>query len=182
VKKIIDNKLGSSRMEKVFTNRRAILGLFDFFQGGGKQRGGLEPPIQKETRTYDQMMDELTRWNIGHTDILKVLQTEVEEERLATWSHALETGIRKGLSPVSGKVENSPLYSIYLDLYRFVKSLRPKLLINPTMRNAKGIEKLDSLSVCIICGIRALQKEKGAKRLINTLQWKLLERYLGNLP
>jgi hypothetical protein len=156
------------------------LGTFDFFKGGGQRGGnGPEPPINKETKTYDQMLDEITTWNIDHTDILKVLRSEVEEGRLANWSHALETGIRKGLSPVSGKVEESPHYSVYLDLYRFVKSLRPKLLMNPTMQDTKGMEKLDPLSVCIICGIRALQKEKGAKRLINTFQWKLLERYLG---
>jgi hypothetical protein len=156
------------------------LGTFDFFKGGGQREGSApEPLINKETKTYDQMLDEITTWNIDHTDILKVLRSEVEEGRLANWSHALETGIRKGLSPVFGKVEESPHYSVYLDLYRFVKNLRPKLLMNPTMQDAKGMEKLDLLSVCIICGIRALQKEKGAKRLINTLQWKLLERYLG---
>jgi hypothetical protein len=53
----------------------------------------------------------------------------------------------------------------------------------PPRERVRGQEKhfgsLRSFSVCIICGIRALQKEKGAKRLINTLQWKLLERYLG---
>jgi hypothetical protein len=156
------------------------LGTFDFFKGGGQRGGnGPEPPINKETKTYDQMLDEITTWNIDHTDILKVLRSEVEEGRLANWSHALETGIRNGISPVFEKVEESPHYSVYLDLYRFVKSLKPTLLMNPTIQDARGMEKLDSLSVCIICGIRALQKGKGAKRLINTLQWKLLERYLG---
>jgi len=155
------------------------LGIFDLFKGGGKQREGFEPPLQKDTRTYDQMMDELTAWNIDHTDILSVLRSEIEEERLAIWSHALETGIRKGLGAFSGGVEESPLFPACIDVYRFVKNLRPRLLANPTMKHAKGIEKLDSISVCIICGIRALQKEKGAKRLITTFQWKLLERYLG---
>jgi len=33
--------------------------------------------------------------------------------------------------------------------------------------------------ITFICGIRALQKEMGARRLIDTLQWMMLERYLG---
>jgi len=156
------------------------LGVFDLFKGKGQEkREPRGPLIEKDTRTYDQMMDELTAWNIDHTDILSVLRSEIEEERLLTWSHALETGIRKGLGSYPRNVEENPLFPTYLDLYRFIKGLRPKLSTNPTMKNAKGIEKLDSVSVCIICGIRALQKERGAKRLMNTFQWKLLERYLG---
>lgn len=154
--------------------------VFDFFKGsgqGGKERP--QPSVNKESKTYDQLMDEITAWNIDHTDILRVLRSEVEEERLSKWSHALETGIRKELTSASRKVGESPLYPVYLDLYRFIKSLRQKLLTNPTMKNVKEMKRLDSLSVCIVCGIRALQKEKGAKRLMNTLQWKLLERYLG---
>jgi len=160
--------------------RRSILGVFDFLTGGA-QRGNIRPetPIEKEARTYDEIMDEIMAWNIDHTDILSVLQNEIQEERLLTWSHALEAGVRKGLTSASGKVEESPLFSIYLDLYQFVKRLRPKLLMNPTMKHAKASERLDSYLACIICGIRALQKEKGAKRLMNTLQWKLMERYLG---
>jgi len=107
--------------------RRSILGVFDFLTGGA-QRGNIRPetPIEKEARTYDEIMDEIMAWNIDHTDILSVLQNEIEEERLLTWSHALEAGVRKGLTSASGKVEESPLFSIYLDLYQFVKRLRPK--------------------------------------------------------
>jgi hypothetical protein len=108
-----------------------------------------------------------------------VLRSEIEEERLATWSRALEVGVRKGLASPSGKVEESSLFPVFLDLYKFVKNLRPKLLMNPTMSNVKKMEKSDSLCVCILCGIRALQRESGAKRLLNTLHWILLERYLG---
>jgi hypothetical protein len=157
------------------------LGIFDLFKGGQGGKGGLEPAIQKDTRTYVQMMDEITTWNIDRTDILEVLRREIEEERLATWSRALEGGIRKGVGSYARDIEESPLFPVYSDLYRFVKGLRPKLLKNPTMKNAKGIEKLDSISVCIICGIRALQKERGVEHLITTFQWKLLERYLGGL-
>ncbi|MEW6377540.1 MAG: hypothetical protein AB1502_17350 [Thermodesulfobacteriota bacterium] len=156
------------------------MGVLDFFKGGRqRRRGGPEPPINKETRTYDEIMDEITAWNIERTDILNVLRRELEGERLSAWSRALETGIRKGLSSASGRVEDAPLFPVYLDLYRFVKGLRPKLLMNPAMKDMKRMEKSDSLSICIICGIRALQKERGDTRLLNTLHWILLERYLG---
>lgn len=157
------------------------MGVFDFFRvGGEKATGRSEPSNNKETRTYDQLMDEITAWNIDHTDILKVLKGEIEEGRLLAWSNALETGVRKGLASPSGKVEDSPLFPVFLDLYKFIRGLRTKLLANPTMKNVKETKRADSLSICIVCGIRALQKEQGAKRLMDTLQWMLLERYLGN--
>lgn len=140
--------------------------------------GESQAPIARETRTYEEMMDELMAWNLEHTDILEMLRNEVEEKRLAAWSDALEKGIRKSFSS-SEKMEDNPLFPVYLDLYKFVKGLRPKLLMNPTMNNVRRMGKSDALSVCVICGIRALQKEKGAGRPIDTLQWMLLERYLG---
>jgi hypothetical protein len=156
------------------------LGVFDLIKGGGQGvRGAPEPTIRKETRSYDELIDEIMEWNIDRTNILDVLRSEIEEERLATWSRALEVGVRKGLASPSGKVEESSLFPVFLDLYKFVKNLRPKLLMNPTMSNVKKMEKSDSLCVCILCGIRALQRESGAKRLLNTLHWILLERYLG---
>lgn len=156
------------------------MGVLDFFKGSGRRMGGeSQAPIAKETRTYGQLMDEMVAWNIEKTDILGVLRSEVEEKRLAAWSLALETGIRKGLTSATGPGEKSPLYPIFLDLYQFVKSLRIKLMTNPTMKHVKRMERSDSIMVCIVCGIRALQKERGAKRLMDTLQWMLLERYLG---
>ena len=156
------------------------MGILDFLKGSGPgTRQALEPPIDKETRTYDQLIDEIMEWNIEHTDILDVLRKEVEGERLATWSSALEIGVRKGLASPTGKVEESPLFPVFSDLYQFIIHLRPKLLMNGTMKNVKKTEKSDSLCLCIICGIRALQMETGAKRLLNTLHWILLERYLG---
>ena len=74
-------------------------------------RGTPQPPINKETRTYDELIDEIMGWNIDHTDILDVLRSEIEEERLTTWSRALEVGVRKGLTSPSGKVEESSLRS-----------------------------------------------------------------------
>jgi hypothetical protein len=159
---------------------RDTLGAFDFFKGGGQRGGrGPEPLIKTENRTYDELIDEIMEWNIGHTDILSVLKNEVQDQRLAAWSDALETGIRRGLVSSSGKTEETSLFHVFLDLYRFINNMRTKLLMNPTMNNVKRMEKSDSLCVCILCGIRALQMERGAKRPINTLHWILLERYLG---
>jgi hypothetical protein len=156
------------------------LGVFDFLKGSGQGlRGGPEPPTKMEDRTYDELIDEIMRWNIEKTDILTVLKSEIEEGRLDSWSLALETGVRRGLNPASGPIDKSPLFPIFLDLHKFIRGLRTKLLTDPTMKNAKPMEKSDSLCVCIVCGIRALQKERGAKRLMDTIQWMLLERYLG---
>jgi hypothetical protein len=156
------------------------LRIFDLFRGGGQGRGGrIEPPVNKEEKSYDQLIDELMAWNIEHTDILGILRKEIDEERLLKWSDALEKGIRKNLDSNFGKREDNPFFPVYIDLYQFVRGLRIKLLGNPAMKNVKPLEKSDSLVVCIICGIRVLQKEKGAKRLIDTLQWMMIERYLG---
>ncbi len=160
--------------------KESILGVLDFFKGRDpKGRDKSQLSIEIESRTYDELIDEIMKWNIEQTDILSMLKSEIEEERLDSWSLALETGVRKGLNPASGHMDKSPLFPIFLDLHKFIGGLRTKLLTNPTMKNVKKMEKADSLSVCIICGIRALQKERGAKRLIDTIQWMLLERYLG---
>ncbi len=159
------------------------MGIFDFLRGSGPGVSGkLEPPTDKETRSYDELIDEIVEWNVGHTDILDVLREEIETERLASWSRALEVGVKKGLASASGKAEEGPLFPVFLDLYKFVIHLRTKLLSNPTMKDVRKMGKSDSLITCIICGIRALQKESGAKQLLNSIHWILLERYLGNLP
>ena len=156
------------------------MGVFDFLKGGGQGlSGGPPPPTKMESRTYDELIDEIMKWNTEQTDILSVLKSEIEGGRLDSWSLALETGVRRGLDPSSGHVDQNPLFPIFLDLHKFIRGLRTKLLTNPAMKNVRKMKKADSLSVCIICGIRALQKERGAKRLIDTIQWMLLERYLG---
>lgn len=145
-------------------------------RGGGKKpepQGG-----EVGLKSYDERMDELTQWNIEHTDILEVLRGEIQEERLISWSDALGIGIRKVLKGPRYARE-SPEYEALRDLDQFIASQRIKLLRNPSMREARGIEKMDSLSVCIICGIRALQQEKGLPGAMNTLKLKLLERYSG---
>ena len=132
------------------------MGVFDFLKGGGSGvRGDPGPQISKETRSYDELIDEIMEWNIEKTDILEVLRREIEEERLATWSRALEVGVRKGLASPSGRVEESPFFPAFLDLYQYIIRLRPKLLTNPTMQHVKRMEKSDSFCLCIICGIRA---------------------------
>jgi len=114
------------------------MGVFDFLTKGGPGRtGGDEPPIGKETRTYEELMDELMTWNIEQTDILEVLRKEVDEIRLKNWSDALGEGIRKNLSFFSGNEKENPFISVYLDLYHFVKGLRTKRMDDPTIKNAR---------------------------------------------
>jgi len=66
------------------------LKIFDLLKGGRQEREGKdEPPVVKEERSYDQLMNELMEWNIEHTNILEILRKEVGEERLSKWSDAL---------------------------------------------------------------------------------------------
>jgi hypothetical protein len=154
-----------------------------FRQRGPLGRGGKKPGPEGEKaalKTYEERMDEITRWNVEHTGILEVLRGEIQEERLLSWSKALGIGIRKvAKGPAySGRSQE---YEALRDLDQFIAKQRVKLLGNPAMREAKGIERMDSLSVCIICGIRALQKERGLPGMMNTMKLKLLERYLGGI-
>jgi hypothetical protein len=128
--------------------------------------------------SYEQRMDEITQWNIEHTDILEVLQGQIQDERLLSWSKALSIGVRRVLKG-PGYAGRSPEYESLRDLDRFIAEQRGNLLGNPTMREAKGMEKMDPLSVCIVCGIRVLQGERGLPGMINTMKLKLLGRYLG---
>lgn len=153
--------------------------IFHLIQGGRKDKGGQEPPAFRGERTYDEQMDEVMAWNVEHTDIVTILQDEIDEERLLKWSEALEKGIRKNLDPKFSPWEGNPLVTTYRDLFQFVRGLRTRLLGNPSLKHMKPMERSDALTVCILCGIRALQKERGTKRPIDTIQWMMLERYLG---
>ncbi len=124
-------------------------------------------------------MDEVMAWNIERTDIITILQGEIDEARLGRWSEALEKGVRRNLDPMFSNREDNPWVPAYLDLYQFVKGLRAKLLGKPSLKEMKPMERADALTVCILCGIRALQKNRGKKRPIDTIQWMMLERYLG---
>ncbi len=123
-------------------------------------------------------MDELTRWNIEHTDILEILRREIKEDRLISWSTALRIGVRKALKK-RAYARGSPEYEALRDLDQFIANQRKKLLGNSSMAEARGIERMDSLLACIVCGIRALQREKGLPGAMNTMKLRLLERYLG---
>ena len=152
-----------------------------FKQRKPMMRGGKKPGSrgeEAELKTYDERMDEITRWNIEHTDILDVLRKQLQEERLISWSKALSIGIRRVLKG-PGYSGRSPEYESLRDLDQFIAKQRIELLGNPTMKEAKGIERMEPLSVCIICGIRFLQGERGLPGMMNTMKLKLLERYLG---
>jgi hypothetical protein len=153
-----------------------------FKQGKPMRRGGEKPEPRGEEggfKAYEKRMDEITRWNIEHTDILEVLRGQIQEERLISWSQALNIGIRRVFKGPGYSAGGSPEYEALRDLDQFIAKQRIKLLGNPTMREAKGIEKMDPLSTCIICGIRVLQGEKGLPAIMNTMKLKLLQRYLG---
>ena len=140
------------------------MGVFDFLKGGGQgARGGPEPPTKIENRTYDELIDEIMEWNIEQTDILNVLRSEIEEERLDSWSLALETGVRRGLDPASGNIEKNPLFPIFLDLHKFIKGLRTKLLTNPTMKNVKKDGEDRILFVSASSAVSGLCKRRGGR-------------------
>jgi len=138
-----------------------------------------EPPGEEgRSKTYEERMDEITRWNIDRTDILTILRERVQEERLISWSKALSIGIRRVFRG-PGYATESPEYKALRDLDQFILKGRKELLGNPALREAKGIEGMDPLSVCIICGIRVLQRERGLPGMMNTMKLKLLQRYLA---
>ena len=149
-----------------------------FFRPRRPLRGGGKKPKPRGeevgAKSYDERMDEITQWNVEHTDILDVLRGQIQEERLVSWSKALSIGIRRVF-----KEPTSPEHEALRDLGQFVIRQRIKLLGNPAMREAKGMEKMDPLSVCIICGIRVLQRERKLPGMMSTMKLKLLERYLG---
>jgi hypothetical protein len=63
-----------------------------FKQRKPMRRGGKEPESRGEkggSTTYEKRMVEITQWNIEHTDILEVLRGQIQEERLISWSKAL---------------------------------------------------------------------------------------------
>jgi hypothetical protein len=163
-----------------------------FFKQGKPMRGGGKKPESRGEeggfRTYEERMEEITRWNVEHTDILEVLRGQIKEERLIrgqikeerliSWSQALSIGIRR-IFKERGYSAGSPEYEALRDLDQFIAKQRLKLLGNPTMREAKGMEKMDPLSTCIISGIRVMQGEKELPAIMNTMKLKLLQRYLG---
>jgi hypothetical protein len=152
-----------------------------FKQRKPMRRGEKKPESRGEEggfKAYEERMEEITRWNIEHTDILEVLRGQIKEERLISWSQALSIGIRR-IFKGRGYSAESPEYEALRDLDQFIAKQRIQLLGNPTMREAKGMEKMDPLSTCIISGIRVMQGEKELPAIMNTMKLKLLQRYLG---
>ena len=81
-------------------------------------------------------MDEITLWNIEHTDILEVLRRKVQEEMLISWSKALSIGIRMVFKG-PGYSRGNPEYEALRDLYQFIVKQRIKLMGNPTMKGGQ---------------------------------------------
>ena len=56
------------------TREESVLGVFNFLKGGGQGLSDGPPSLAKiENRTYDELIDEIMKWNIEQTDILSVL-------------------------------------------------------------------------------------------------------------
>lgn len=134
------------------------------------------PGDRSSFKTYDEVMDEVTRWNVENTEIIQILRGDISDERLLAWSEALKEGIRGVMRSKTARPE--AVYKTYLDLYRFIIQERIKLANEPSMKKAKGTEDLDPITVCIVCGIRYLQKQFGMPGLLSTMRLKLLQRYL----
>ena len=123
------------------------------------------------------MLEEITQWNTENTRILEILREELPEGLLARWSEALSGGMRKKMQGA----ESSPDVGIYREIYRFISRQRAFLLTEPSMKNARKFERTDSITLCIICGIRALQKESGDVGLMDTIKFGLLDRRFGKI-
>jgi len=130
-------------------------------------------------KSYDEIMDEVTQWNIENTNILQILREDIADERLLAWSEALKEGIRQVMR--GGFLQDEPLQEAYLDLYKFIIQERIKLARDPSMEKARGTEDTDPVTVCIVCGIRALQRQFGMPGLMSIMRFKLLQRYLEKL-
>lgn len=143
----------------------------------GRPRYSGEPGIQVKCKSYDDMLEEITQWNIENTRILEILRERLPEELLARWSEALSGGIRKKIQGA----ESSLNLGIYHEIYRFICHQRTSLLTEPSMKNARKLERTDPIILCIICGIRAIQKERDHGGLMDTIKFGLLERKFAKI-
>jgi hypothetical protein len=145
-------------------------------RGENQPTSGTHPNSQEEPKSYNEILEEITQWNIENTKILEILREELPEQRLARWSEALSGGLRQKMR----RSETSPDLETYREIYRFICHQRASLLTEPSMRNAKKLEKTDPILLCIICGIRAIQKKMGHEGLIDTIKFGILEKNLAN--
>lgn len=149
--------------------------IFRSFDRTVKPRARRQGEESSPPKSYEERMDEVTQWNLENTDILRILREDISDERLSAWSEDLTKGIRKVMRKTTTELDAA--YDTYLDLYKFIIQERIKLMREPSMKGAKGTEDLDPITVCIVCGIRALQKELGLPGSMNTMRLKLLQRY-----
>ncbi len=147
----------------------------------GRNRETLGGPEGKqlENRSYDELMDEITDYHVKETRILEILREKISEDCLKIWSEALDRGVKRGMRQ-SRSTENSGEDRETLQkIYQFILDQRIKLLSDESMKRAKRMGAIDPISVCIICGIRALQRERGLQGLMSTLKFRVMERYFS---
>lgn len=132
-----------------------------------------------EDKSYDTMMDELTEYHVGETRILEILREAIPLETLKTWSDALNRGIKRSMVQSSVKEDLQGDRDTFREIYKFILHRRILLLSEPSMKKARGMGSIDPISVCIVCGIRALQKERNLHGLMSTMKFRLMERYFS---
>jgi hypothetical protein len=154
----------------------------DFIKLFGMKRGGSgmgSEPVKPEDRSYDEMMDEITEYHVGETNIIEILRDAIPFETLKRWSEALNRGIKRSMTESNQTGNSKGDRETLREIYRFILDRRILLLTEPSMKMAMGMGNLDPISVCIVCGIRALQKERNLPGLMSTMKFRLMERYFS---
>ncbi len=151
-----------------------ILRLFSGKRGASGSEG-----VQKENRSYDELMDEITDYHVRKTRVLEILREKISEETLKQWSEALNRGTKRGMTKSASPEDSGGDQETMQRIYRFILDEKINLLSEPSIKNAKGMGAIDPISVCIVCGIRALQIERGLQGLMSTLKFKVMERYFA---
>ncbi len=151
-----------------------ILRLFSGKRGALGSEG-----VQKENRSYDELMDEITDYHVRKTSVLEILREKISEETLKQWSEALNRGTKRGMARSASPENSDGDQETMQRIYRFILDEKINLLSEPSMKNAKGMGAIDPISVCIVCGVRALQSERGLQGLMSTLKFKVMERYFA---
>ncbi len=151
-----------------------ILRLFSGKRGTSGSEG-----VQKENRSYDELMDEITDYHVEETRILEILREKISEETLKIWSKALEQGIKRRMTRSESPGDSGEDRETLQKIYQFILAERIRLLSEQSMKKAKKMGAVDPISVCIVCGIRALQRERGLHGLMSTMKFKIMERYFA---
>lgn len=141
-------------------------------EGGSRAR-------ELENRSYDELLDEITDYHVSETTILEILREKISTETLKVWSEALDQGIKRGLTRSESPKESGEDRETLKKIYQFILNERIRLRSEQSMKNAKRMGAIDPITVCIVCGIRALQKEKGLQGFMSTIKFKVMERYFA---